>query len=549
MVPVTVTSADDQALTPDAQAVFAIGVGAASPGLSLPGSAAGAATVFAKQALSSPIVGITVNDTDSPRLIVTLVADAGDALAVSGADSLVSGLGTNQLSLRGLTADVNAALASLSITSSTTADSVLRISVSDDDSISTADPTEQILTVKKSSNTPPNAGASGSASVLGASAVIEDASPSAANVRINTGTLTDPDGTPPIAIRIVSVEGGVVRKAADGAAIALGLGGDTLAVSAGAVDLRFTPDANRDQPATIKYVVVDAALTSLTSQVASVSVPMQAVNDVPVLSGASAVSFIEGGAGAGFAQRLSVLDPDSANLSKAQIRLTNSQSGDTITVGTLDSGLTSASTLAGGVLTLEISGTASLAKYESALRALNFSNTSDDPSVADRLLEIRVWDNGSFGDSTAGQSTLSAHTVNVFAVNDAPTLSLGSSTVGYTEALDAALSPAAVSVFSGLSIDDPDSTTYAGARIAITTNYRPGQDSLEVAGTLPAGLIATNFDPSTGALTLSGVAADSIWEAALAQIVYKNKSDNPDTSARAVALSLTDAQGASSQPL
>src|SRR5258706_520597 len=79
-----------------------------------------------------------------------------------------------------------------------------------------------------------------------------------------------------------------------------------------------------------------------------------------------------------------------------------------------------------GVMTLTSAGnTATVAQWQVALRAVQYSNSSDNPSTSERTVSYIV------NDGTATSNTV-ASTVNLAAVNDAPVLATGS-TLNYTE--------------------------------------------------------------------------------------------------------------------
>jgi subtilisin-like proprotein convertase family protein len=69
--------------------------------------------------------------------------------------------------------------------------------------------------------------------------------------------------------------------------------------------------------------------------------------------------------------------------------------------------------------TLTLTGDASRANYEAALRSIQYRNTSDDPSTAMRRLAIQVWDT----DDVAG--AIATRNLTVTRVNDAPTFDVG----------------------------------------------------------------------------------------------------------------------------
>jgi VCBS repeat-containing protein len=105
-----------------------------------------------------------------------------------------------------------------------------------------------------------------------------------------------------------------------------------------------------------------------------------------------------------------IADVDSANLQGATVTLVNPQAGDTLAVGTLPAGIIAT---INGPGSITLSGAASAASYEAALRAITYANPSDAPSSAPRTLEISVNDG-------ALSSVVATTTVHVTPVNDAP---------------------------------------------------------------------------------------------------------------------------------
>jgi hypothetical protein len=95
---------------------------------------------------------------------------------------------------------------------------------------------------------------------------------------------------------------------------------------------------------------------------------------------------------------------------------------------------------------------------------------------------------------------------------------------------------AAVALDPGLSISDPDSSTLAGATISISAGLLSG-DTLTV-GSPQAGVIS-NYNASTGLLTLSGQASLSTHQTELDSVTFASATSlNP--SSRAITWSVTD---------
>ncbi|MGB9366692.1 MAG: FG-GAP-like repeat-containing protein [Xanthobacteraceae bacterium] len=108
---------------------------------------------------------------------------------------------------------------------------------------------------------------------------------------------------------------------------------------------------------------------------------------------------------------------DGATVTSASVVLTNAATGDSLSIaGTLPGGIASSiDTSVGGQITLLLSGSASLANYQTALGQIRFVNSSDNPNTTDRDITVLV---------SAGEvSSNVAHAiVHVIAVNDAPVI-------------------------------------------------------------------------------------------------------------------------------
>ncbi|MGF1590592.1 MAG: DUF4347 domain-containing protein [Pleurocapsa sp.] len=232
---------------------------------------------------------------------------------------------------------------------------------------------------------------------------------------------------------------------------------------------------------------------------------------------------------------ISITDADDTNIESATIILTNFQAGDLLAVtGSLPTGITaSAYNTTTGVITLI--GGASLANYQDAIRAITFNNTSNNPSTTPRNVDVVVND----GNNNSNTATT---TINITPVNDPPVLDLdGDDSSGAAGAnYQTTFTEGGGSVSIGdtdVSITDPDNTNIESATITLT-NFQA--DDLLAAGSLPAGITASAYDPATGILTLSGSATLADYQAAIEAISFENTSNNPDTSDRTVSVVVND---------
>lgn len=126
-----------------------------------------------------------------------------------------------------------------------------------------------------------------------------------------------------------------------------------------------------------------------------------------------ASSFTENGANAAISNRPGITD-DGATLASAKILLTNAQLGDALEWTAMPAGISAVlDSSVEGQLAVLLTGTASLAAYQSAIQAVSFDNDSDNPGTIARIIEVTV--NDGFVESDPAITTIT-----VTATNDAP---------------------------------------------------------------------------------------------------------------------------------
>jgi Ca2+-binding RTX toxin-like protein len=110
-----------------------------------------------------------------------------------------------------------------------------------------------------------------------------------------------------------------------------------------------------------------------------------------------------------------VITDDGTAIASARIVITNASAGDALSIaGTLPGGIaSSADNTVPGQLILNLTGSTSLANYQTAIAQVRFSNTSDNPSTVARTINVTVNDG-------LLNSAVATATVNVVATNDAP---------------------------------------------------------------------------------------------------------------------------------
>ena len=181
-----------------------------------------------------------------------------------------------------------------------------------------------------------------------------------------------------------------------------------------AANLTFTPVADFNGDVTVPFTVTDndGAVSTPVNEVITVN----AVNDAPILdldgddsstsTGADYQAvFTEGSPAVAIADTDTLItDIDGTNIIEtATITLTNAQADDVLAAGALPAGITAtAYSSATGVLSL--SGSASLADYQSAIAAITFENTNNTPNLTPRTIEVVV--NDGAADSNIATSTI-----------------------------------------------------------------------------------------------------------------------------------------------
>src|SRR5439155_1561630 len=250
----------------------------------------------------------------------------------------------------------------------------------------------------------------------------------------------------------------------------------------------------------------------------------------------STLSYTENAAPSAINAALTVADLDNATLTSGSVSITGgfASAEDVLSFTNVPAtmgNIAGAYNAATGVMTLtSAGGTATLAQWQAAFRAVQYSNSSDNPSTSARTVSFTV------NDGAANSNTV-ASTVNVTAVNDASTLATGS-TLNYTE------NGAAAPINAALTLADLDNPTLPSATVSITSNFAAAEDVLSFTN-VPAtmGNIAGAYNAGTGVMTLTsagGTATLAQWQAAFRAVQYSNSSDNPSTSARTVSFTVND---------
>jgi len=246
----------------------------------------------------------------------------------------------------------------------------------------------------------------------------------------------------------------------------------------------------------------------------------------PVLTAieVAALNYTENDAATAITSTITVSDVDDTNIESATVQITgNYQNGQDVFSFTNQNGITGIWTAATG--TMSLSGSATKANYQTALRNVKYSDTSDNPSTLARTVNFTIND----GDNNSNTST---RQINITAVNDAPELA-----VIEVAALSYTKGEAATEITSTIEVTDIDDANIENANIQITTNYSNGEDILSF--TNQNGIRGT-WDPALGKLTLLGSSSLANYQTALRNIRYNNTSNNPSVLQRTVSFTVND---------
>jgi hypothetical protein len=181
-----------------------------------------------------------------------------------------------------------------------------------------------------------------------------------------------------------------------------------------AVAYRNVSDAPSTAVRTARFVLTDG--DGGISAPATRAIALTAVNDVPVLAAIEpgALGYTEDDAATPVTSSLTVTDPD-GNITGAAITIAgNLAPAEDVLSFTNQLGISGTYSAGTGVLTL--TGSASPADYQTALRAVRYSNTSQNPSTLTRTVSFQVQD----GPAAANLSNVESRDVTVTAVNDVP---------------------------------------------------------------------------------------------------------------------------------
>jgi len=190
-----------------------------------------------------------------------------------------------------------------------------------------------------------------------------------------------------------------------------------------------------------------------------------------------------------------------------------------------------------GVLTLISSdGSATLAQWQAALRAVTYTDALVTPNTATRTVSFAVNAGSQF-------SNVLTRFITVTDTDQTPLLSTSSTgSAAFVAGDNTASTPVAID--SNIVVADLDSPTLSTATVQIGANFHAGEDLLGfINDGLTMGNITAAYDAVHGTLTLTSADASATqlqWQNALRAVTYTDTAITPDNTQRSIQFTVSD---------
>ncbi|AKJ70742.2 hypothetical protein PATSB16_03040 [Pandoraea thiooxydans] len=171
-----------------------------------------------------------------------------------------------------------------------------------------------------------------------------------------------------------------------------------------------------------------------------------------------------------------------------------------------------------GVMTLtSASGTATIAQWQDAFRAVTYTDTAVTPTTATRTVSFELT-----SDAYYSSSNVATKTVTVTATDQSPIVRTTGSTTSYSGGASA------ITIDGGITVSDLDNTTQLSGTVSVSGGFHSG-DTLAFNNTSSAtfGNIVASYNSGTGVLTLTSsgaTATDAQWADALKSVTFSSTS-------------------------
>ncbi|GGG05046.1 hypothetical protein GCM10010924_37040 [Rhizobium wenxiniae] len=334
------------------------------------------------------------------------------------------------------------------------------------------------------------------------------------NVALTGLSITDLDAATGSMSVTLNVASGTLTATAGGSVAVSGSGTNTIVLTGTFANINaylasasapvYVPVADANGPVVLRMTTSDNGNTGSGGPLTdtdTATINITPVNDAPILdldTGSSgtgySTSYTENGTGVAITGASSLItDVDNANMTSLTVSIGNGQAGDVLALANPPAGITVSYNAA--TFTLTLTGSATKADYQTALQAIRYSSTSENPSTIARTINV-VTNDGAVNSNTA------VATVNVIAVNDAPVNTVPGPQTVQEDVLTA---------IAGLSVTDVDSTN-----VTVTLTVANGILS-------PSATAGTVTGAGTGTVTISGTQAQV--NTVLASLRYQGNAD------------------------
>ena len=271
-----------------------------------------------------------------------------------------------------------------------------------------------------------------------------------------------------------------------------------------------------------------------TSANADVTVTVAAVNDAPVVATTTgSAAYTENASAATIDSGVAVSDVDDTQIASGSVSVTAGfTTADELAATTTGTGVTASYNSSSGVLTL--TGIDTLANYQTVLRTVTFSSSSEDPTAtaATRTITFAVTDANS--DGAGAQNGSATRGIDVTPLNDAPVVATTTGSAAYTE------NASAVIIDSAVAVSDVDDTQVASGSASVTSGFTTGDI---LAATTTGTSVTASYNSSTGVLSLSGTDTLANYLTVLQSVAYSSSSEDLTSSSasRTITFAVTDA--------
>ena len=265
-----------------------------------------------------------------------------------------------------------------------------------------------------------------------------------------------------------------------------------------------------DDPAASKTLEYRAGDGDGLGPAATRTVAITRVNDAPAVDTTDAdLGYTEGDGPVAADDGITLADPDSALMSGATVRISGNFAAAEDELAFSDQpGISGSYDDVSGTLTL--SGSATAAAYQAALRSVTYENSENDPSTATRTVSFQATDAGALASNVATRD------VTVAGANDAPVVTTSGGSTAYTENAAASL------IDTGLTVTDVDDTDLEGATVTISAGLDAGDELLVTAPGKTVTFVA-------GTLTIGGTDTVASYQTILRSVQFRSTHDNPET--------------------